>query len=61
MNVELREGLIQIINLRSVSLCVFIVEMVVRHCDRQHNGFLILLPYLSHTIILSSTLANMFT
>lgn len=42
-------------------LWVYLVEMIVGHRDRQHNGSLILLPYLGHTIFSSDTLPDMFT
>lgn len=37
------------------------VEMIVGQCDSQHNGSLILLSYLGHTIFSSNTLPDMFT
>lgn len=50
-----------IIQLSFTSVGVSMSEMIVGHCDSQHNGSLILLPYLGHTIFSSDTLLDMFT
>ena len=43
------------------SLSVSKAEVIVSHCNSQHNGSLILLPYLGHTIVSSDGLPGMFT